>query len=188
MGLFDSLLGTEDARPETEQRDFGRHEIYRDDEYSAAYAIAARREELDALDELLNQDETAATPLEQSPFLQDVVDDLASKDEAWASMQDAGDDLTNQITTLLEPWQTQLTGEIGVVWWPVPANTRFRLYLHYLDARADLDEDGFRFPDTVDQVKTLIQRGFNAADADDTPQLAIVKNDHVPWKTDPSDP
>jgi len=72
-----------------------------------------------------------------------------------------GEELVDDIRELIEHWDNQVDEQIGTIWWPIGADTTFRLYLHYLELRADAKDDQFSFPESAGQVHTLVQRGLS---------------------------
>jgi len=61
MGLFETLFSslTGDSVPQAQRS--GQHEVFPDEKYSVAYAVAARREELRKLGQLLESNQTSPT-------------------------------------------------------------------------------------------------------------------------------
>ena len=147
-----------------------------------AYAVAARREELTALEQLLEADQTSPTALEAEPFLQEIIEDMETNGEPSLRLRTSGEKLVDDLRELVEHWDNQAEGPIGTVWWPIGADTTFRLYLHYLEVRADAEEDQFSFPESAGQVHTLVQRGLSAMDDDDNSKLAVVHKRDIPWE------
>lgn len=182
MGLFDTLFSSSDgdAIPETQQPD--QHEIFPDEKYNVAYAVAARREEILALEQLLKSDQSSPTALEAEPFLQDIIEDMERDREYSLQLRTSGEELVNDIRELLDHWDRQVDGQIGTIWWPIGADTTFRLYLHYLEVRADANDDQFSFPESAGQVHTLVQRGLSAIEDDGDSKLAVVHKRDIPWE------
>jgi hypothetical protein len=182
MGLFETLFNssTRDSGPRVQQP--SQHEIFPENKYNVAYAIAVRREEIQALEHLLEADQDSPTSLETEPFLQDIIEDMEQDQEYSLRLRTSGEDLVDDIRELLEQWDEQITGQIGTVWWPIGADTTFKLYLHYLEVRAEAEDDQFSFPESAGQVHTLVQRGLSAMEADDDSKLAVVHKRHIPWK------
>lgn len=182
MGLFETLFNSSssDSAPQAGQP--SKHEIFPDEKYSVAYAIAVRREELSALDQLLEADEDSPTPLEAEPFLRDIIEDMERDGEPSLRLRTSGEELVADIRELLEQWNSQVDAQIGTVWWPIGADTTFRLYLHYLEFRAETEDDQFSFPGSAGQVHTLVQRGLSAIEDDDNSKLAVVHRRDIPWE------
>lgn len=183
MGLFETLFSssTADSVPQAQQP--GKHEIFPDEKYNVAYAVAARREELRALEQLLETDQTSPTALEVEPFLREIIDEMEHDKEYSLRLRTSGEGLVDDIRELLEHWDKQVDGQIGTIWWPIGADTTFRLYLHYLEVRADAEDDQFSFPESAGQVHTLVQRGLSAMADDDNSKLAVVHKRDIPWET-----
>lgn len=181
MGLFETLFSssTGDSVPQAQQP--GQHEIFPDEEYNVAYAVAARREELRALEQLLETDQTSSTALEAEPFLREIIEEMEHDREYSLRLRTSGEGLVDDIRELLEHWDKQVDGQIGTIWWPIGADTTFRLYLHYLEVRADAEDDQFSFPESAGQVHTLIQRGLSTMEDDDDSKLAVVHKRDIPW-------
>jgi hypothetical protein len=185
MGLFDTLFSssTRDTVPQAQQP--SQHEIFPEDKYNVAYAVAARREEIRALEHLLEADQTSPTALEVEPFLQDIIEDMERDREYSLRLRTSGEELVDDIRELIEHWDNQVDEQIGTIWWPIGADTTFRLYLHYLELRADAEDDQFSFPESAGQVHTLVQRGLSAMEADDDLKLAVVHKRDIPWDESP---
>ena len=158
------------------------HEIFPEDKYNVAYAVAARREEIRALEHLLEADQTSPTALEAEPFLQDIIEDMERNQEYSLRLRTSGEELVDDIRELIEHWDTQVDEQIGTIWWPIGADTRFKLYLHYLEFHADAEDDQFSFPESAGQVHTLVQRGLSAMEDDDDSKLAVVHKRDIPWE------
>ncbi|MDS0301342.1 hypothetical protein NDI76_21655 [Halogeometricum sp. S1BR25-6] len=154
MGLFEILFSssTGDSVPQTQR--LGRHEIFPDEEYNVAYAVAARREELRALEQLLETDQTTSTALEAEPFLQEITEEIEHDREYSLRLRTSGEELVDDIRELLE----------------------------YLEVRADTEDDQFSFPESAGQVHTLVQRGLSAMKDDDNSKLAVVHKRNIPWE------
>lgn len=182
MGLFETLFSssTGDTVPQVQQP--SQHEIFPEDKYNVAYAVAARREEIRALEHLLEADQTSPTALEAEPFLQDIIEDMERDREYSLRLRTSGEELVDDIRELIEHWDNQVNEQIGTIWWPIGADTRFRLYLHYLELRADAEDDQFSFPESAGQVHTLVQRGLSAIEDDDDSKLAVVHKRDIPWE------
>lgn len=56
MGLFETLYSSSPSDSEHQPQQLGQHEIFPDEKYNVAYAVAARREELNGLEQLLESD------------------------------------------------------------------------------------------------------------------------------------
>ena len=97
-------------------------------------------------------------------------------------LRTSGEELVDDIRELIEHWDNQVDEQIGTIWWPIGADTTFRLYLHYLELRADAEDDQFSFPESAGQVHTLVQRGLSAIDDDDDSKLAVVHKRDIPWE------
>jgi len=84
MGLFETLFSssTGDTVPQAQQP--SQHEIFPEDKYNVAYAVAARHEEIRALEHLLEADQTSPTALEAEPFFQDIIEDM-ERDREYSS-------------------------------------------------------------------------------------------------------
>ncbi|GAB3421415.1 hypothetical protein GCM10027435_25160 [Haloparvum alkalitolerans] len=182
MGLFETLFSssTGDTDPQAQQP--SQHEIFPEDKYNVAYAVAARREEIRALEHLLGADQTSPTALEAEPFLQDIIEDMERDREYSLRLRTSGEELVDDIRELIGHWDNQVDEQIGTIWWPIGADTRFRLYLHYLELRADAEDDQFSFPESAGQVHTLVQRGLSAIEDDDDSKLAVVHKRDIPWE------
>lgn len=180
MGLFETLFSssTGDSVPQAQQP--SQHEIFPEDKYNVAYAVAARREEIRALEHLLEADQTLPTALEAEPFLRDMIEDIERDQDYSLRLRTSGEDLVDDIRELLAYWDNQVTGQIGTIWWPIGTDTTFRLYLHYLELRADAEDDQFSFPKSAGQVHTLVQRGLSVMEDDS--QLAVVHKRDIPWE------
>jgi len=182
MGLFETLFNSSSNDPVHQPQQPSQHEIFPEEKYSVAYAVAARREELTALEQLLEADQTSPTALEAEPFLQEIIEDRETDGEPSLNPRTSGEDLVDDLRELVEHWADQVEGPVGTVWWPIGADTTFRLYLHYLEVRADAEEDQFSFPESAGQVHTLVQRGLSAMDDDDNSKLAVVHKRDIPWE------
>lgn len=182
MGLFETLFSssTGDSVPQAQQP--GQHEIFPEEKYTVAYAVAARPEELQALEQLLEADQNSPTALEAEPFLRDIIEDMEHDRDYSLRLRTSGEELVDDIRELIEQWDNQVDKQIGTIWWPIGADTTFRLYLHYLELRADAEDDQFSFPESVGQVHTLVQRGLSAMDDDDDSRLAVVHKRDIPWE------
>lgn len=182
MGLFETLFSssTGDTVPQAQQP--SQHEIFPEDKYNVAYAVAARREEIRALEHLLEADQTSPTALEAEPFLQDIIEDMERDREYSLRLRTSGEELVDDIRELIEHWDNQVDEQIGTIWWPIGADTTFRLYVHYLELRADAEDDQFSFPESAGQVHTLVQRGLSAIEDDDDSKLAVVHKRDIPWE------
>ena len=181
MGLFETLFSssTGDSVPQAQQP--SQHEIFPEDTYNVAYAVAARREEIQALEHLLETDQTSPTALEAEPFLRDMIEDIERDQDYSLRLRTSGEDLVDDIRELLAHWDNQVNGQLGTIWWPIGADTTFRLYLHYLELRDDAEDDQFSFPESAGQVHTLVQRGLSAMEADDDSKIAVVHKRDIPW-------
>lgn len=186
MGLFETLFSssTGDTVPETQQPD--QHEIFPDEKYNVAYTVAARREEIMALEQLLEADQSSPTALESEPFLRDAIEDMERDRGSSLRLRTSGEELVGDVRELLNHWDSQVDVQIGTIWWPIGADTTFRLYLHYLEARADAERDQFSFPESAGHVHTLVQRGLSAMEDDDDAKLAVVHKRDIPWE-EPTD-
>lgn len=182
MGLFETLFSSSPGDSEHQPQQPGRHEIFPDEKYNVAYAVSARREELNALEQLLESDQTSPTALEAEPFLRDIIEDVERDREHSLRLRTSGEELVADIRELLEHWDRQINGQIGTIWWPIGADTTFRLYLHYLEVRADAEDDQFSFPESAGQVHTLVQRGLSVMEDDDDSKLAMVHKRDIPWE------
>jgi len=181
MGLFETLFSssTGDFVPEAQQP--SQHEIFPEDTYNVAYVVAARREEIRALEHLLEADQSSPTALEAEPFLRDMIEDIECDQDYSLRLRTSGEDLVDDIRELLAHWDNQVTGQIGTIWVPIGADTTFRLYLHYLELRDDAEDDQFSFPESAGQVHTLVQRGLSAMETEDDSKLAVVHKRDIPW-------
>jgi hypothetical protein len=181
MGLFENLFSSSagDSVPQAQQP--SQHEIFPEDKYNVVYAVAARCEEIRALKHLLEADQTSPTALEAEPLLRDMIEDLERDQDYSLRLRTSGEDLVDDIRELLAHWDNQVNGQIGTIWWPIGADTTFRLYLHYLELRDDAENDEFSFPESAGQVHTLVQRGLSAMEADDDSKLAVVHKRDIPW-------
>ena len=182
MGLFETLFSsaTSDSVPQAQQP--GRHEIFPEEKYTVAYAVAARSEEIRALEHLLEADQDSPTALEAEPFLQDIIEDIERDQDYSFRLRTSGEDLGDDIRELIEHWDNQVDEQIGTIWWPIGADTTFRLYLHYLELRADAEDDQFSFPESAGQVHTLVQRGLSTMEDDENSKLAVVHKRDIPWE------
>jgi hypothetical protein len=118
--------------------------------------------------------------LEAEPFLQDIIEDM-ERDREY-SLRTSGEELVDDIRELIEHWDNQIDEQIGTIWWPIGADTTFRLYLHYLELRADAEDDQFSFPESAGQVHTLVQRGLSAMEDDGDSKLAVVHKRDISWE------
>lgn len=182
MGLFETLFSSSNGDSVLQTQQPGQHEIFSDEKYNVAFAVAARREELKALEQLLESDQTSPTALEAEPFLRDIIEDMERDREYSLRIRTSGEELVDDIRELLEHWGRQVDGQIGTIWWPIGADTTFRLYLHYLEVRADSEDDQFSFPESAGQVHTLVQRGLSAMEDDNDSKLAVVHKRDIPWE------
>lgn len=182
MGLFETLFSSSSGDPVLQAQQPGQHEIFPEEKYNVAYAVAARREEIQALEQLLEADQSSPTALEAEPFLRDVIEDMKRDREDPLCLRTSGDELKDDIRELLEHWDKQVDGQIGTVWWPIGVDTTFRLYLYYLEVRADEEDDQFSFPESAGQAHTLVQRGLSAMEDDDDSKLAVVHKQDIPWE------
>jgi hypothetical protein len=182
MGLFETLFSSSTTDSVHQPQQPAQHEIFPDDEYNVAYAVAARREELGALEQLLEADQTSPTAVESEPLLRKVIDDMEREGEPSLRLRASGEELVDDLRELVAQWDEQIDGQIGTVWWPIGADTRFRLYLHYLELRADAEDDQFSFPESAGQVHTLVQRGLSVIEDDDSSKLAVVHKRDIPWE------
>lgn len=182
MGLFESLFSSSTGDPVPQAQQPGQHEIFPDEKYNVAYAVAARREELMALEQLLEADQSSPTALEAEPFLQDIIEDMERDREYSLRLRTSGEELVDDIRDLLEHWDKQVDGQIGTIWWPIGADTTFSLYLHYLEVRADAEDDQFSFPESAGQVHTIVQRGLSTMEDDENSKLAVVHKRDIPWE------
>lgn len=182
MGLFETLFGssTEDSVSQAQQP--SQHEIFPEATYSVAYAVAARREEIRALEHLLEADQSSPTALEAEPILREMIEDIERDQANPLRLHTSGEDLADDIRELLAHWDNQVNGQIGTIWWPTGADTTFRLYLHYLESRADAEADQFSFPDSAGQVHTLVRRGLSAMEDNENSKLAVVHKRDIPWE------
>jgi hypothetical protein len=180
MGLFETLFSssTADSVPDAKQPD--QHEIFPEGKYTVAYAVATRLEELRALEQLLEADQNYSTALEAEPFLRDVIEDMEDDREYSIRLRTSGNKLIDDVRELLDHWDRQVDGQIGTIWWPIGADTTFKLYLHYLEVRADAEDDSFSFPESAGKVHTLVQRGLSAIEDDDDSKLAVVHKRNIP--------
>jgi len=186
MGLFETLFSssTGDSLPQAQQP--GHHEIFPEEKYTVAYAVSARPEELQALEQLLEAAQNSPTALEAEPFLRDIIEDMEPDRDYSLRLRTSGEELVDDIRELIEHWDNQVDEQIGTIWWPIGADTTFRLYLHYLELRADAEDDQFSFPESAGQVHTLVQRGLSAMEDDDDSKLAVVHKRDIPWE-DPAE-
>ena len=182
MGLFETLFSSSTSESVPQAQQPGQHEVFPDEEYNVAYAVAARSAELRALEQLLEADQSSSTALEAEPFLRDIIEEIDHDREYSLRPRTSGEELVADIRELLEYWDKQVDGQIGTIWWPIGADTTFRLYLHYLELRADAEDDQFSFPESAGQVHTLVQRGLSAMDDDDDSKLAVVHKRDIPWE------
>ena len=113
MGLFETLFSssTRDTVPQAQQP--SQHEIFPEDKYNVAYAVAARREEIRALEHLLEADQTSPTALEAEPFLQDIIEDMERDREYSLRLRTSGEELVDDIRELLAHWDNQVNGQLG---------------------------------------------------------------------------
>jgi len=157
MGLFETLFSssTGDTVPQAQQP--SQHEIFPEDKYNVAYAVAARHEEIRALEHLLEADQTSPTALEAEPFFQDIIEDMERIGNTLR-LRTSGEELVDDIRELIEHWDNQVDEQIGTIWWPIGADTTFRLYLHYLELRADAGMTNFRSRSPLDRF-TLSSSG-----------------------------
>ncbi|GAA0217371.1 hypothetical protein [Halobaculum roseum] len=180
MGLFETLFNssTSDHVPQSEQPD--QHERLPDEKYNVAYPVAARREELTALEQLLESEQDSPTAFEADPFLGDIIEDMEQEEGYPLRLRTSSERLVDDVREYLEYWNEQVDGQIGTIWWPIGADTTFRLYLHYLEVRADAEDDQFSFPESAGQVHTLVQRGLTTMEDDDNSKLALVHKRDIP--------
>ena len=183
MNLFETLF-TSSASDHVDQPQQPRqHEIFPEEEYAVAYAVAVRREELAALKEMLNADQVSPTAVEGDPFLREILDDMELEGEPSLRLRTSGEELVEALRELVELWDEQVDSSIGTVWFPTGADTTFRLYRHHLEARAEAEDDQFIFPDSAEQVHTLVQRGLDVIEDDTDSKLAVVHKREIPWET-----
>jgi hypothetical protein len=185
MALFETLFSTT-SDDTVQQPQAAQHEIYPEEKYTVAYAVTVRHEELTALDALLEADQTTPTVIEASPLLEDAIEDIGTTETPTPRLRTSSERLVDDLRELHTVWDTQVEDSIGTVWWPIGTDSTFQLYLPYLEARADAEEDAFTFPARVGHVQTLVQRGLDAMASEDNSKLAVVHKRDVPW-AEPTD-
>lgn len=182
MGLFKTLFSSSTSNSGQQSKQPGRHEIFSDEKYNVAYAVAVRREELKALEQLLEADRNSSTALEAEPLLRGVIDEMDRDREHSLRLRTSSERLVDDLRELVEHWDEQIDGQLGTVWWPIGADTTFRLYLHYVEMRADAIDDQFSFPESAGQIHTLVRRGLSVIKDEDNSKLAVVHKQDIPWE------
>lgn len=170
MGFFDYLFKSSNNPPSTEQS-VPRGEHFPKDEYAPAYAVSVSQEDLTALNDLIKYLERSETFSEQSILLSELGDD---------PVRETGDDLIADIQEIVTQWEDQMESNPSSVWWPVGADSRFRLFLHYCEQRDQQDEDEFTFPPSIGRVHSLVERCMASQEREDNAKLAIANKENVP--------
>ncbi|QRV16733.1 hypothetical protein JMJ58_07655 [Haloterrigena salifodinae] len=168
MGILDDIFGN--SRVETESRT-AQHERFPEDTYGPTYPVALHQDELEALKELVEEETSRSTAIEQEPLLNEGMDDQLR-------VKSSAEELSPFIRELIETWEDQMDADPSAVWWPVAVEWQFETYLQYCELRDEQDEDAFEFPANIDQVRTLFDRCLAAQEND--AKLAITQKENIP--------
>ncbi|ARS91099.1 hypothetical protein [Natrarchaeobaculum aegyptiacum] len=175
MGIFDLMLGrTEHGEQGVEGRSYKLPK----ETHDFVHPVAIRREELDALSQLLDADVEASAPAADPDELQAVLDSAFDDVDLDASeLTDRTEKPRAKTAAITETWTDQLEAEIGVVYARMGTYPTVRSFVTICKRRANDADDPFELPESFPHVATLLGR---LEDATDDQYRAVVHTDLLP--------
>lgn len=147
-------------------------------EYEAAFAVAVRRTELEALEALVRTE--AETPyLEEGEEIGAVLEETLSGEEfdaeAW---RDRMQEPRRAVEPVLERWHEQLDDDVAVVYVLPSVPEDLLAFLNHCKQRHDQEHDPFDLPDRAADVMALVTRLEDALEREAS--RVFVADEHVP--------
>ncbi|TYL40318.1 hypothetical protein CV102_01700 [Natronococcus pandeyae] len=178
MGILDLMLG---KSGEGQQGVEGRSYKLPEETHEFVYPTAVRREELEAVDDLLAADAEAPSIEENAGEIQDAFDDLFDGDGPDATKLVERERETRQrAETLLETWHERLdegTDAMGVVYIQSDDYSALAAFVKRCTERGERDDDPFELPDSFPAVPPLLKR---LDESTDSRYRAVVHTDLLP--------
>lgn len=180
MGILDLMLG---KSGEGQQGVEGRSYKLPEETHEFVYPTAVRREELEAVDELLAADEEAPSLEENAAEIQDAFDNLFDGDGPDAAdLVEREQEARQRAETLLETWHERVeegTDAMGVVYVRPNDYSALAAFVKRCKERGERDDDPFELPDSFPAVAPLLKR---LDESTESRYRAVVHTDLLPSK------
>lgn len=175
MGLLELMLG---ASSEGRQGVEGRSYKLPEETHEFVNPVAVRREELDAVAELLEADDAAPAVEGDAAELQEAFDELFDEQAPdAATLVDRAQESRRTVESILETWTEQVPEGIDVVYARPDSHRALLSFVKRCKRRDERDDDAFELPGSFSAVAPLLKR---LTEATDDRYQAVVHTDLLP--------
>jgi hypothetical protein len=178
MGILDLMFG---KTGEGQQGIEGHSYKLPEETHEFVYPIAVRREELEAVDDLLAADEDAPSLSDSADELQDAFDDLFDGEGPDATkLADRERTVRDTVETIVETWRERLEDspdELGVVYARPADHAALASFVKRCKDRGERGDDSFDLPESFPAVAPLLTRLDTGTDSQ---YRSVVHTDLIP--------
>lgn len=172
MGLLDLMLG---VSGEGQQGVEGHSYKLPEETHEFVHPVAVRREELEAITELLETDAEVPSSQENPEELQAAFDEVFDGEAPdAATLVERAQESRHTVESVLETWREQVPTGIGVVYVQPDSYPAIVSFVKRCRRRDERDEDAFELPESFSAVPPLLAR-LNEATEDQ--YRAVVHTD-----------
>lgn len=176
MGLLDLMLGTSgEGKQGIEAQSYKLPEKT----HEFVHPVAVRREELDAVAELLEADDATPAIEGDTADLQEAFDELFDDEQApdAATLVEKTQQSRRAVEAALDTWNEQISEELGVVYAQPETNRALAAFIKHCKQRDERDDDPFELPNSLSTVAPLLKR---LTESTDEQYRAVVHTDLLP--------
>jgi hypothetical protein len=178
MGILDLMFG---RTGEGQQGIEGHSYKLPEETHEFVYPIAVRREELEAVDDLLAADDDAPSLADSADELQDAFDDLFDGEGPDATkLADRERGVRDTVDVAVDTWRARLKDtpdDLGVVYVTKAEEAAFGSFVKRCTERDDRGDDEFKLPESFPAVAPLLKRMSEVTDGQ---YRAVVHTDLLP--------
>ncbi len=148
--------------------------------YGPGYPIVVHRQELTALDQLLEIEGRASDGWDNTSLLgredfEEIIGDMSGETDHGLPTPE---EHRNGIREIIELWREQLTNQEDSVWATIGTEYQFEFYIAHCEGRAGSEVDDFEKPDELDTAREILGRIQTARNTDS--KTALVHKRHLP--------
>ena len=179
MGILDLMLGRTDPGQQGVE---GKSYTLPQETHDFVHPVAVRREELEAVDRLL-ESEAEAPVLEEDPAeLQEALDSVFDDAEIDAEeLAERNEKPRRETEPVIDTWLEQVTADVGVVYARADTYETLRSFVAICKRRDEDPDDPFELPSSFPDAAALLKR---VGEATDDRYRAVVHTDLLPERPD----
>ncbi|SEW21891.1 hypothetical protein [Natrinema salifodinae] len=177
MGILDLMLGRSGTGDQGVE---GQSYALPKETHDFVYPVAVRREEVEAVAELLDAEADAPSIEEQTDDLQAVFDGLGEEAAVDVDAEELAERMQQPrraIEPVIEDWRERLDRDVGVVYVRSGVTENLAAFVKLCKRRGEDENDPFELPESVPNAAALLKR---LSEGTDTQYQAVVHMDLLP--------